>query len=273
VRSHAPFDHCSLSIYAKGSYPNNTNVKTDSDVDVAVQCHDVFYWDEAVEGAKTSGSPYKGIWTPDKLRSELETALRAKFPGQIDTSGSTAIGVNSSSSRVDADVVPCFNYRYYFSSGGYREGIKIFRRTGLSTHNYPAQHLEQGRKKNNLTQTRFKKAVRILKRVENRMVDEGAHREVPSFFVESLAYNCPNTIIQRTTWTSVVKGVLSHIWNELDGPEPDENRWHEVNNCKFLFHDAQKWTPQSPGNSSPPPRCPPGCPEKWHAESGYELRP
>ena len=46
VSAHKPFEGCSLSAYAKGSYPNNTNVRTDSDVDIAVQCHDVFYWDE-----------------------------------------------------------------------------------------------------------------------------------------------------------------------------------------------------------------------------------
>ena len=210
-----------------------------------MQCHNVFYYDNHPDEGR-SISPYEGIWTPTKLRSELEAALRAKFPGQVDTTGSTAIGVNSSSSRVDADVVPCFNYRDYFTSGEYREGIKIFRTSGPSTHNYPAQNLEEGRKKNNLTQTRFKKTVRILKRVENNMLDAGAHREVPSFFIESLVYNCPNTIIQRSTWTGVVKGVISHIWEELDGEEPDDEpaRWREVNRCKFLFHQAQKWTRQ-----------------------------
>ena len=78
------------------------------------------------------------------------------------------------------------------------------------------------------------------------MLDAGAHREVPSFFIESLVYNCPNTIIQRSTWTGVVKGVISHIWEELDGEEPDDEpaRWREVNRCKFLFHQAQKWTRQ-----------------------------
>ena len=106
VRAHSAFDSCSLSVYPKGSYPNNTNVKTDSDVDIAVQCHNVFYYDNHPDEGR-SISPYEGIWTPTKLRSELEAALRAKFPGQVDTTGSTAIGVNSSSSRVDADVVPC----------------------------------------------------------------------------------------------------------------------------------------------------------------------
>ena len=53
VRDHPGLNDCTFTVYTKGSYPNNTNVKADSDVDVAVQCSDVFYWDEAEPGAKT----------------------------------------------------------------------------------------------------------------------------------------------------------------------------------------------------------------------------
>lgn len=126
VQSHDAFDDCTLSVYPKGSYANNTNVRADSDVDVAIQCHDCTYWEEQSPGAHPASNPYKGPWTPQKLRSELVEALRAKFPGHVDTSGSTAIGVNSSSARVDADVVPCFGYTYYFDSGHVRKGVKIF---------------------------------------------------------------------------------------------------------------------------------------------------
>lgn len=244
VRDHPAFDGCSLSVYPKGSYANNTNVRADSDVDIAVQCHEVFYYDREVADAGGTIRPYTGAWTPQKFRSELETALRAKFPNQVDTSGSTAIGVNSSSARVDADVVPCFDYRYYFASGGYREGTRIFRTSGERFENFPTQQLENGRAKNNRTNTAFKKAVRIMKRVENAMVDAGIHREVPSFFIECLVYNCPDSIFRRATWTEIVRGVIVHVWNELEGVEPADaaNRWLEVNECKYLFHSAQKWT-------------------------------
>ena len=50
-----------LSVYAKGSYPNNTNVRTDSDVDIAVQCHDVQYREEANPGTHTPGGPYADL--------------------------------------------------------------------------------------------------------------------------------------------------------------------------------------------------------------------
>lgn len=243
INAHEPFAECNLSIYAKGSYPNNTNVRTDSDVDIAVECKDVIYWEEAQPGTH-QWNPYRGIWTPEKLRTELIAALKVKFPEQVDTSGSTAIQINSSSARVDADVVPCFSYCYYFASGGSRQGIKLFTKAGKGIKNYPAQQLQNGRNKNNRTDHAYKKAARILKRVENAMVADGVFNELPSYFVECLAYNCPDTVFGRTTWIDRIRGMLVYIWEGLQGEEPSDSniRWLEVNECVYLFHNGQKWT-------------------------------
>jgi len=46
IDAHAPFNNCSLKVFTKGSYANNTNVRLDSDVDIAVECKDVLYWDK-----------------------------------------------------------------------------------------------------------------------------------------------------------------------------------------------------------------------------------
>lgn len=244
VDSHPAFENCAISVYAKGSYANNTNVKSDSDVDIAVQCNEMTYWDEESAGAHPSGTSYSGIWTPDKFRSELNDALEAEFSDQVDSSGSTAFQIDSGSARVNADVVPCFNYKYYMTSGRVRSGTKVFKTNGTSVKNYPAQQLENGIAKNDRTGKRYKKAVRIMKRVENAMVAAGVHREVPSFFVECLVYNCPDGILKRDTWTEVIRGVIVRIWDELEGSEPEDNsaRWVEANGCKYLFHGAQKWT-------------------------------
>lgn len=244
IRAHSAFNGVDLDVYAKGSYANNTNVKSDSDVDVAVQCGEVIYWDQTSEGSSPVSTPYDGIWTPAKLRSELGLALMAKFTGQVDTAGSTAFRIHSSSARVDADVVPCFDYHYYLSPSSYRDGAKVFKKDGTSLINYPAQQLANGRAKNNRTNQFYKRAVRIMKRVENAMVDAGVHREVPSFFVECLVYNCPDRVFLEPTWTKTVSGIIVHIWDELQDIEPtdESERWLEVNECKYLFHAAQAWT-------------------------------
>lgn len=76
------------------------------------------------------------------------------------------------------------------------------------------------------------------------MVIEDIHREVPSFFVECLVYNCPDSILLRSTWADTIRGVITHIWNGLQGDEPseDSDRWLEVNECKYLFNNEQAWT-------------------------------
>lgn len=245
IDAHAPFDGCGLSVYAKGSYANNTNVRADSDVDIAVECTDVEYWEEANPGAHPSNAaPYIGIWTPEKLRSELVFALKAKFPGQGDASGSTAIKIHSGTARVNADVVPCFSYRYFISPSTTRAGTKIFKTDGGSIVNYPAQQLVNGKAKNVRTGYAYKKGARLLKRVENAMANAGAFRELPSYFVECLAYNCPDSDFSHFTWTESLRAMLVHIWIELQGGEPVEEsaRWVEANEYFFLFHPDQQWS-------------------------------
>lgn len=243
VDSHAGFDGCSITVYAKGSYANNTNVRTDSDVDIAVQCHEARYWDHASVPNYLPGEPYRGVWTPSKLRSELGLALRNKFPGQVDDSGSTAFCIHSGTTRVDADVVPCFDYTYHSGSSS-RDGTKVFKKNSSALVNYPEQQKVQGNAKNVRTNHRYKMAVRAMKRIENAMVNAKVHREVPSFFVECLVYNCPDVILMRTTWTEVVRGILGHVWEGLQGAEPSQEseRWLEVNECMFLFHSGQAWS-------------------------------
>ena len=241
INAHAAFKNCSLNILVKGSYANNTNVRSDSDVDIAVECTCVLYWKEAKKGIHTPGKPYQGIWTPAKLRSELVSAMEARFPNHVDDSGTTAIQINSSSARVDADVVPCFSYTYYMEQES-RSGTKIFKTDGTSIVNYPVQQLENGIRKNNATNYSYKKVVRILKRLENEMAANGKFRELPSYFMECLAYNCPNSLFSYPTWTECIREILIHIWNNLEGEETPENRWFEVNECFYLFHSKQKWT-------------------------------
>ncbi len=240
IDSHAPFNNCSLKVYAKGSYANNTNVRSDSDVDIAVECTETLYWKESEKGIHTPGKPYEGIWTPAKLRAELISAMKAKFPGQVDSSGSTAIQINSNSARVDADVVPCFSFRYYMKHGS-RDGTKIFKTDGSNIVNYPAQQKQKGIAKNNRTGYAYKKGARLLKRIENAMAEDGTFRELPSFFMECLAYNCPDNVFSHSTWTECLRAMLLHIWNGLQGDEPTSGRWLEVNECFFLFHENQKW--------------------------------
>jgi hypothetical protein len=246
IEEHAAFDDMSVAIYAKGSYANNTNVKSESDVDIVVECTECIYWrehDPAAGGHPSNGS-YGGEWTPSKLRKEVGLALNAKFGAGAVFEGKAAWTVRSSTARVDADVVPCFTFRYYFADGDYREGTKLFASSGKQIENYPKLQLNLGRAKNTRTNRAYKKAVRILKRLENDMVAKGIHKEMPSYLMECLVFNSPEKYFGRTTWKGVMRGVLAHAYNYLDGPEPsvEGDRFLEANGAKFLFTSSQKWT-------------------------------
>ena len=245
IAAHDAFNGFSFDVYTKGSYANGTNVRSDSDVDVVVQCREVIYWKEfdSSKGGHPASSRYEGEWTPEKLRSEVKAALETKFPGLV-SAGTTAFQITSSSARVDADVVPCFTYRLYFSDGSYREGTRIFKSGGGTIHNYPKLQLKNGNAKDGRANGDYKKAVRILKRLENVIVDAGLSKEVPSYLMECLIYNCPDEFFKRSTWRSVMQGCLAKIFNETRGAEPTEEseRWLEVNGGKFLFASSQKWT-------------------------------
>lgn len=248
IRDSSAFDGANLSIYAKGSYPNHTNVVRDSDVDVAVEMTSIIYLD--FEHAATGMSkeefgitPYSGGYDPDDLENDIEAALSAKFGPSAVTRGNKALHVRQSSTRLAADVVPCYAKRIYYSRyGSYHQGIVIRPDRGRWIDNFPKQHLDKGREKNTNTLRRYKSVVRILKRLENKMVDENVISVVPSFLIESLVWNTPNEIfVFRDTWTERVKGVLVHVWEALE-PVDSESHWLEANDVQLLFGGHQTWS-------------------------------
>ena len=83
-----------------------------------------------------------------------------------------------------------------------------------------------------------------MKRTENAMAEKGVFRELPSFFMECLAYNCPDRVFTTSTWEECLKEMLIYIYSNLQGDEPESEteRWVEVNECFYLFHSEQKWT-------------------------------
>ena len=80
ITTDAVFDGSNILIYTKGSYPNNTNVKLDSDVDVVVEPQDCSSsnYQPGVTGATPSPRPYGAEY------EEHLSALRAHEDGETD---------------------------------------------------------------------------------------------------------------------------------------------------------------------------------------------
>lgn len=247
IKAHPAFAGTSIRVYAKGSYANNTNVRRDSDVDIVVENTGCFYYDFFDCDAPPSGTipPYTGDWTPERWRREVTTAIVNCFGRtDVDTSGSVALVVSEKSgSRPSADVVPSFTYRRYDRTDRSvcHEGSRVFKKSGGYIDNWPQQQLDNGRGKNTATSRRYKNYARALKNAENVLVKAGDMKAKPSYLMECLAWNVPNTTLTSGDLDAGFRATLVWLWQHLNDQYVYEE-WIEPNGLKYLFWSDQKWT-------------------------------
>ena len=234
-----------VRVFVKGSYATGTNVRRDSDVDIAVEWKswsyiskplaDEYSWDQLGVPVGNQGP------TPTEYRSWVEAALFAAFGYGAVSPGNKAITVAGGSGTLDADVVPCFRHRRYDSPGVSHTGIRLYPRNGGKVENWPEQNRVNGIAKNSATSRYFKQMVRAFKRLENDMLGVGLiHNAVPGFTVESMLWNCPDSYFLKPTYKETTEALLLWLWGRLrDGSCTD---WAEVNNLKYLLRglDADK---------------------------------
>lgn len=187
-----------IKVFLQGSYANNTNVRTQSDVDIAVVEEDTF---QTIYRTGVSDSNY-GFTTaasrPKTFKDEVEDALKNKFGNDVERQNKS-IKINGNTYRKDADGVPCRRFKDYrndFSNNplNFIGGIVIVADSGERIINYPEQHIQNGKEKNVATNYYYKKMVRIMKKMRYLMKDFGINsaKNVSSFALESLMWNIPN---------------------------------------------------------------------------------
>lgn len=237
-----PLDY---EVFMQGSYANNTNVRTESDVDVCVMLKSSFYYDLPEGKYETDYGITPGPITFQRYRELVKKALIDKFGSYYVFDGNKSIKINENSYHVKADVVPTFQYRRYKSVGsGYIEGTRFYSKDGKVVTNYPKQHIENGTNKNNRTNYDYKKLVRIMKHIKNDMVEDKITDgdTISSFLVECLVWNVPNsTITGYNSWTETVKQTIIYLYNEIKNGNHTE--WGEVSELLYLFR-GRKWTDQ-----------------------------
>ena len=240
--------NCSMEVFAQGSYANNTNVRQNSDVDICVMLTSTVFC-KYVDGKTDSDyglSP--GLVSYSDYRAYIIEALRYKFGNNAVTIKNKCLNIGANSYHVDADVVPAFQYRDYKIIGStdrtkYVEGIKYFAQDGTVVINYPKDHIENGKQKNNRTNYEYKKLVRIMKHVLNDMVSAGKADgdKITSFLIECLVWNVPNErITGNSTWAATVKSAIAYLWNAIK--DDKHTKWGEVSERLYLFHSGRKWT-------------------------------
>ena len=227
--------------YLQGSYANDTNIRGDSDVDVVLELTSSFIYDTSSlpepdrRRLAASIAPATYHWN-DFRRATLQ-ALKAGFGTQQVAQGNKSIKVKADPPRLAADVVVCMAHRRYNTTSTYTEGITFWALQDKRwIVNYPKQHRENGAAKSRRTWDRYKRTVRMFKNARNHLESTGRISAdlAPSYFVECLLYNAPDSAFQygfQGTYCSIVNWMVQSNLDKLAcqngqqwllGPSPEQ---------------------------------------------------
>ncbi|MGB3182226.1 MAG: nucleotidyltransferase [Cyclobacteriaceae bacterium] len=242
IEAHSILKEQDIEYIVQGSYANNTNVRKNSDIDICVMLKDTFYSKYREGVGRDEYGFTKGTNGFDDFRKRVINAMNNKFDNNV-TVGDKAIAIDSTSHRVQADVVPCFQYRDYRwdtdnDKDNFYEGTKFFSGSGKAIINYPKLHIENGRNKNNRTGRRYKRMVRVFKNVTNHMRANGENvpNGISSFLLECLLFNVPDNYFDNNlTWNENSSQLISYALDNID------SQWTEVSGMFCLFHSGRKW--------------------------------
>ena len=236
-----------ITVFTQGSYKNRTNIRQESDVDICVQLNSTFF---PLYPAGKTAADYghdEGTINQARLKQLVYAALANYFTSAAVTRGDKAIHVHSNTYRVDADVLPGFARRHYFGDREWNYvdpvGVGFETDEGRFIVNWPHQWHENGVTKQKNTGDRYKKMVRIVKRLRDKLQGEGAAeaKEVCSSLIESLVWNVPDAYFNHTDYKDDVHDILGHSFNETL-PTGSFTSMKEVNGRKLLFAASQPWT-------------------------------
>jgi len=246
--SNSPYYAKSFEIFLQGSYGNQTNIYADSDVDIVIRLDSVYYSDtgnlSASDKTNFDQKFEKSDYQLSDFRREVLEWLRLKF-GQGVKLGKKAIKIPSSGNRRDADVLACAIHRTYYSyptvgQPNTREGVVFWTTNNEEIVNYPKQHLANCTSKHQSTNQLFKRNVRILKNMRNKMIDDGLIEKglAPSYFLEGLLWNVPDQLFQAP-YRTAVSNAIQFILNA------DRTQFTCANGCHWLLRDGHSvcWPP------------------------------
>lgn len=229
--SDAKYTGRDFEVFLQGSYGNDTNIWSESDVDVVIRLGAIYYADTSAltpqELAQYQMGFIAGTYPYTDYKGHVVAALEKAFGTDVKP-GSRAVKIKASGARRSADVIVATEFRRYYSSISplaqfaglnagllpplrYESGICFFTSNG-QINNYPKQHSANCTTKHQATNGWFKPMVRILKNMRSRMMEKGmiAEGSAPSYFLEGLLYNVPNEKFgtsYRQTFTEAIKWI------------------------------------------------------------------
>ncbi len=243
IRRSAKLSNRSIEILVHGSYRNNTNVRQDSDVDIAIVCHDVFFYNLPEGFTEDDLNITPATYHYSTFKNEVGDALFSYLSHSAVSRGNKAFNIHENTYHVDADVAAFFDHRRYNSNGDYLSGVKLHPDKGGEVINWPEQHYSNGVSKNSATQRLYKRIVRIIKALCNEMSENrvAAASSIPGFLIECLVWNVPNNQFCGDSYINDTQRSLTFLFNNTM-KDNDCNEWGEVSELIYLFRKSQKWS-------------------------------
>lgn len=206
------------AVRLQGSYGNDTNIRTESDVDVVIRLDATFYRDLTAltpQELAAYNAYYTGTaqYTHSDFNTHVMAALKSSFGDSV-KQGHKAIKIKANGNRRSADVVVATEFRKYrkfsLATGeDYESGIAFFTDSNELIANYPEQLSVNCTAKHQATNQRFKPMVRILKNMRSKLVADGSidAKLAPSYFLEGLLYNVPPEHFAGAYTTAVLQSL------------------------------------------------------------------
>ena len=227
--------------FVQGSYRNRVNVRQNSDVDIAVVYTPNIFFPKYPPGlSRQDFNHTDASYTYAEFKNDIGDALNEYFGRGNVTRGDKAFDIRANTYRVDADVVPVLEHRWYRADRSYISGTQFHPDSGGVVVNWPEQHYSNGNTKNNNTRRAYRGTVRIIKKLWYLMCDNNVAEAKPlkGFNIECLVWNVPDYCFSHTTWFDVVTTVLNYLSIHLCSMQSC-GQWTEVSELKNLLEEDE----------------------------------
>ncbi len=233
---------CSYKVLRQGSYKNTTHTWASSDVDVLVKLTSCWNRDLS-ELSEPEKERYKRDHTLadydyEDFSSDVYRWLRSKYKkSNVSWSGKAIELSDDGQLSIPADVVPCVEYRYYYSypkngEPNYTSGVYFEPRRSSDVYiNYPTEHYRNGTKKHG----NYKETVRIFKNARDYYNEHWSSilRSISahSYGIECMVYNVPDDILSNSNRSDRFDEVLTYF------EQSDIYTFQQVSEMESLFGD------------------------------------
>lgn len=223
-----PYAAKSYSVFLQGSYGNDTNIYSESDVDIVICLNDCFQSDlsDLSPEDKTAWrqAHNDATYTHVEFKKDVISVLAEKYGDSV-IEGKKAVMIEASGNRRKCDVITAIQYRRYFKfdsldDQSYTEGICFYMQDGTRIANYPKQHRENLTEKHQDSNGWLKPMVRIMKNIRTKLVEDGLLEGgmAPSYFIEGLLSNVPSEKFEQDYQTCFVNAIN---WLQNDAVKAD----------------------------------------------------